>query len=241
MRHCSVLNPYPVTSKSFHEQNQKNFTHSTELEMFTQLTLFLIVWCLSMTFTVAFRFRHCGLQYTSYLPCNVGKMNSYERHTAKPRGKTSTGTGREYSSYADRMKLKVARVLRDELSDIICSCDIRANTYPDTALLQGVTVTNIEFGADLSTAKVYLSIFGNSVEKRQVYVWLCNNIGQVRHSLAQRRKDLKRIPEIRFSLSDTQSEQYLHKILDGITTSTATASKSGSTEALDQYIDFEEE
>ena len=61
------------------------------------------------------------------------------------------------------------------------------------------------------------------------------------HSLAQRRKDLKRIPEIRFSLSDTQSEQYLHKILDGITTATATASKSGSTKALDQYIDFEEE
>mmetsp|Transcript_23445 Transcript_23445/g.47118 ORF Transcript_23445/g.47118 Transcript_23445/m.47118 type:complete len:187 (-) Transcript_23445:74-634(-) len=139
------------------------------------------------------------------------------------------------SHHSDILKHKVSRVLRDELTDIICSCDIKANNYPPERLLQGVSVVDVDFATDLSVAKVSLSIFGNSVEKRQVYVWLCNNIGQVRYSLSQRLKDLRKIPEIRFLLADTQSSQYLNQVLDEISVENV---REGV--LSDEIIDFEE-
>lgn len=134
------------------------------------------------------------------------------------------------------LKQKVGRMLRDELTDIICSCDIKANVYPDESLLRGVTISDIEFASDLSSAKIYLSVLGNSVEKRQVYVWLCNNVGQVRYSLAQRLRELRRLPEIRFALADTQSAQYLNKVLDELS-----LESSGSFDSSESFIDFEED
>jgi ribosome-binding factor A len=133
-------------------------------------------------------------------------------------------------------------MLRDELSDIIASGDIKANVYPEERLLRGVTVVDIDFASDLSTAKVSLSILGNSVEKRQVYVWLCNNIGQVRYELSQRLRDLRRVPEIRFVLVDTQSAQYLNKVLDEIAEANGSSGGTGAGAAGVQegLVDFEE-
>jgi ribosome-binding factor A len=139
------------------------------------------------------------------------------------------------------MQQKVGRMLRDELSDIITGGDIKANVYPEERLLRGVTIADIDFASDLSTAKVSLSILGNSVEKRQVYVWLCNNIGQVRYELSQRLRDLRRVPEIRFVLANTQSAQYLNRVLDEIAEANSGgggAGTAGLQEGL--LVDFEE-
>ena len=111
---------------------------------------------------------------------------------------------------------KTARLLRDELTEIICTCDIKAINYPDENLLRSVSIADIEFSNDLAFAKVYLSILGNSVEKRQIYVWLCQNVGQIRYSLSQRLKNLRRLPEFKFSMVDSQSSFYLNDIMDSI-------------------------
>ena len=112
---------------------------------------------------------------------------------------------------------KTARLLRDELTEIICTCDIKAVNYPDENLLRSVSIADIEFSNDLAFAKIYLSILGNSVEKRQIYVWLCQNVGQIRYSLSQRLKNLRRLPEFKFSMIDSQSSFYLNDIMDSIT------------------------
>jgi ribosome-binding factor A len=109
---------------------------------------------------------------------------------------------------------KVARVLRDELADIISTCDIKATVYPDESLLRAVSIADIEFSSDLGIAKVYISILGNSVERRQVYVWLCNNMGQIRYSLSQRLKSLRRLPELKFALVDSQSSFQLSDVME---------------------------
>jgi ribosome-binding factor A len=129
--------------------------------------------------------------------------------------------------------LRASRILRDELSAIIYECDIKSNNYPDDQLLRSVTISDIELTADLSIAKVQLSIFGNSVERRQVFVWLCNNIGQVRHSLARRLRDLRRVPQVSFTLADSQSSLYLNEVMDEIA-----ATKSD--DAMED-IEFEED
>lgn len=134
------------------------------------------------------------------------------------------------------LKQKVSRMLRDELTDMICTGDIKATVYPDDGLLRSVTICDIDLSGDLSSAKVYISVLGNAVERRQVYIWLCNNIGQVRYELAQRLREFKRVPEVQFALADTQSAQYLNMVLDEI-------GKDGSsgTEPESEWVDFEEE
>ena len=68
---------------------------------------------------------------------------------------------------------------------IVSEGDIRAMFYPDDDLLRATTISEVDVSADLSTANVYISVLGNSVEKRQVFVWLCENIGQVRYEVRE--------------------------------------------------------
>lgn len=136
-------------------------------------------------------------------------------------------------------QLKTARVLRDELSDIICSGDIKANVYPDENLMRSVTVLNVELSADLSLAKVSISASGNSVERRQMYVWLNENIGQVRHSLTKRLRTLRRVPIVSFELADTQSSFYLSEVMDNLSSSSSQA--EGADGFSDDDVEFEEE
>ena len=110
---------------------------------------------------------------------------------------------------------RVARSIRDELSDIICNVDIKANAYPDEDLLKATSIVDVEISSDLSYAKVYITVLGNAVAKRQVFVWLCENIGQVRYSLAKRLRHMRKCPEIFIKLADTQASHLL-SVMDEI-------------------------
>ena len=130
-------------------------------------------------------------------------------------------------------QLRVARGLRDELSSIICDIDIKASVYPSEELLRGTSISEVELSPDLSFAKVYISVLGNSVEKRQIYVWLSENVGQIRYSLAKRLRHMRRLPEISFKLSDNQDRSSLMELLDELMPKKAPA--------LDQDMEFSEE
>jgi len=51
---------------------------------------------------------------------------------------------------------------------------------------------------------------------RQIFLWLCENIGQVRFELNKRLRSFRRVPIITFAMTDTQSEAYLNQVLDEI-------------------------
>jgi ribosome-binding factor A len=155
---------------------------------------------------------------------------------AGARRSSGGGVGKTRDSPQHRIKTaKVTRLLRDELSDIITSCDIRAVVYPEDKLLQTVSIVDIELSGDFSVAKVYISVFGNSVEKRQVYVWLNENLGQVRHSLCKRMKWLRKVPAVSFALADTQASFLLNDVMDDL------AKDGEATVGDDDDIDFEED
>lgn len=126
---------------------------------------------------------------------------------------------------------RIGRALRDELTDIIGDIDIKATIYPDEFLLRGTSVVDIEVSPDLAYAKVFISVLGNSVERRQVYVWLCENVGQVKYTLSKRLKHMRRIPDIFFKLADTQAAADLVSVIEEV----APKSEEGQ-----QDIDFEE-
>lgn len=131
-----------------------------------------------------------------------------------------TGTSKRGGGSRDTniRQSRVARSLRDELSSIICDVDIKAVNYPDENLLKATTIVDIDLSADLTYAKVFVSVLGNSVEKRQIFVWLCENVGQVRYSLAQRLRHMRRVPEIFFKLSDQQGSADLVSLIDSFET-----------------------
>jgi len=110
---------------------------------------------------------------------------------------------------------RVARLLQVELSTIISKSDVKALSYPDNDLLASTTIMDVDLSPDLSYAKVFISVLGNAVEKRQVYVWLCQHIGQVRYSLAKRLRHMKKIPDIHFKLFEAH-EMELASVLDGL-------------------------
>jgi ribosome-binding factor A len=171
-------------------------------------------------------------QHYNGLPSRTTTLRATRRtHNSNP---PDTRTRAVDSRHSQILKQKVCRVLRDELTDIICSCEIKAAVYPEDRLLRAVTITDVDITSDLSAAKIYISVMGSAVEKRQVYIWLSNNVGQVRYSLAQRLRDLRRLPEITFALADTQSSQYLNKVLDEISSTGTNAREE------EEGVDFEE-
>jgi len=135
---------------------------------------------------------------------------------------------------------RISRSIRDELAEMICEGDIRAISYPDEDLLKSTCITDVEISSDLTYAKVYISVIGNSVERRQVFVWLCENVGQVRYELAKRLRHMKRIPEIFFKLSDNKESSDLINLIDQVSTSSS-ISNEGNSNMNDEVDDDEEE
>lgn len=132
---------------------------------------------------------------------------------------------------------RLSRSIRDELSEMICEGDIRATSYPDEDLLKSTCITEVEISSDLTYAKVFISVIGNSVERRQVFVWLCENVGQVRYELAKRLRHMKRIPEIFFKLSDNKESSDLINLIDQVSSTSSERSDNNG----DQEDDDEEE
>lgn len=111
---------------------------------------------------------------------------------------------------------RISRYIRDELSEIITTGDIKANNYPPDDLLRSTSVMNVDISSDLTVAKASISVLGNSVQKRQVFVWLCENSGQVRFELAKRLSHMRRVPEIQFRLSETKAASDLVSLIEEI-------------------------
>ncbi len=92
---------------------------------------------------------------------------------------------------------KVARLLQRDLGDIF----IREFRH----LLEGamVTVTKVRISRDLSSAKVYLSIFG-IIDKEALLVKISAQVREIRHALGNRIKNQVRIiPELHFYMDDS--------------------------------------
>lgn len=113
---------------------------------------------------------------------------------------------------------RICSAMKEELSDIISNGDVRAVQYPPERLLRATSIMKIDISPDLSSAKIFISVLGNSVEKRQVFVWLCENMGQIRYELCQRLRHMKRVPLIVFKLADTKEVADLVALIDEIST-----------------------
>eukprot|EP00607_Mallomonas_marina_P009725 CAMPEP_0182419142 /NCGR_PEP_ID=MMETSP1167-20130531/3543_1 /TAXON_ID=2988 /ORGANISM="Mallomonas Sp, Strain CCMP3275" /LENGTH=178 /DNA_ID=CAMNT_0024593793 /DNA_START=373 /DNA_END=909 /DNA_ORIENTATION=+ len=169
---------------------------------------------------------------------NEKRNDRRKQKSGKDGGEISAASRKSWSKISRNEKgdsirqARISRALRDELTDIIGDVDIKATIYPEEFLLRGTSVVDVDISPDLSYAKVFISVLGNSVERRQVFVWLCENVGQVKYSLSKRLKHMRRVPDIFFKLADTQAASELVSLIEEVAPKSLT---------LSEEIDFEED
>lgn len=106
--------------------------------------------------------------------------------------------------------LRANQEVQQALNDIIRnSYRIKAPVYPEKRLMMATSVRNVDLTHDLSHARISIAVRGNSVEKRMVFVWMCEHINRVRFALGAEISHWKRIPTIAFTLVDPAEEVLL--------------------------------
>jgi len=99
---------------------------------------------------------------------------------------------------------KINGIIQEELSKIF------QQESRSICLGAMVTVTTVRVSPDLSTAKIYVSIFGGK-DNEATFESIKENGKQVRHRLSQiTRHQLRRVPELTFYVDD--SLDYANKI-----------------------------
>lgn len=100
---------------------------------------------------------------------------------------------------------KIGGILQEDLVDVLQGAATRGG-------MRGViiSVSKVNVTADLSIAKVYLSIFPNK-EGPELLKGIRSNTPLIRHELAQRTKNqLRRMPNLEFFIDD--SLEYIERI-----------------------------
>ncbi len=100
---------------------------------------------------------------------------------------------------------KIGGILQEDLVDVLQGAATRGG-------MRGViiSVSKVNVTADLSIAKVYLSIFPNK-EGAELLKGIRSNTPLIRHELAQRTKNqLRRMPNLEFFIDD--SLEYIERI-----------------------------
>jgi ribosome-binding factor A len=100
---------------------------------------------------------------------------------------------------------KIGGILQEDLVDVLQGAATRGG-------MKGViiSVSKVNVTADLSIAKVYLSIFPNK-EGAELLKGIRSNTPLIRHELAQRTKNqLRRMPNLEFFIDD--SLEYIERI-----------------------------
>ena len=86
---------------------------------------------------------------------------------------------------------KVAHLMRREVADIL------ERKLRDPGLVSTVTVTDVQVTHDLSFAKIFVTVLGDSAARTQAMEALKRATGFVRHELGDR-LELREVPELRF-------------------------------------------
>jgi ribosome-binding factor A len=94
---------------------------------------------------------------------------------------------------------RISKQIREELSQML-STEVRD---PGVGL---VTVTRVKVTADLSLARVYWTVLGDSKERKETAKALNRTVPYLRHLLSQR-LTLRRAPEIKFQYDESVAAQ----------------------------------
>jgi len=151
-----------------------------------------------------------------------------------------------------KRQARFGQLVRSELSDILLKGhQIKSDVPLPEALRRKISILDIQMSPDVRSANVFVTVQGETAEKRQAFAWIKKNSRPIRHALAQRLKDMRGVPELYFRFSDVTSAVDLMYLIDNVaSTGTYTTqeeeweeelSLSGNIGGLDFDDDLDEE
>ena len=144
--------------------------------------------------------------------------NTYEGTTTRSRsGRDLLNDDTSSKQGPSKRQLRVSNLIQIDLQEIIHEgYTIKTKDEIEDKLRKKISVVDVDVSPDLAQAKVFVSIYGETFEKREAYIWLVKNTKKIRHALVQKLKGMKRVPEIRFKQTDLSKGVDMYVLLENL-------------------------
>lgn len=101
-----------------------------------------------------------------------------------------------------RRTSRVGQMVQAELATVIRQGDVRGKQKIPDRLNEMISIVDVDMSPDLRNARVKISTIGDRKDKISAVRWLKSNARGLRHELAQRNRQMKRIPILTFDHVD---------------------------------------
>mmetsp|Transcript_24412 Transcript_24412/g.55041 ORF Transcript_24412/g.55041 Transcript_24412/m.55041 type:complete len:223 (+) Transcript_24412:86-754(+) len=126
-----------------------------------------------------------------------------------------------------KRQARVGQLMRTEIASIIRKGAVKTYDPLSDTLREKISVVDVQMSSDLRSARVFVSVFGDAVDKRKAYAWLVEHSKQFKHSLSQRLKDMKGVPDINFKEADISAAVDVMSTIDRLARDRASSGESG--------------
>lgn len=121
------------------------------------------------------------------------------------------------SSGESKRQARVSQLLTGELAKILRhGHGIKTTDKIDDDVRCKIAVVDVDMSPDLRSAKVFISVYGDVLEKREAYAWCVKNTKSIRMALASELKGMKRVPELYFRDTDIGAAVDLMALIDRV-------------------------
>lgn len=121
------------------------------------------------------------------------------------------------SNTESKRQARVSQLLTTELAKILrLGHGIKTKDKIDDDMRCRIAVVDVDMSPDLRSAKVFISVYGDVLEKREAYAWCVKNTKAIRMALCAELKGMKRVPELYFKDTDIGAAVDLMALIDRV-------------------------
>lgn len=121
------------------------------------------------------------------------------------------------SNTESKRQARVSQLLTGELAKILrLGYGIKTRDKIDDDMRCKIAVVDVDMSPDLRSAKVFISVYGDVLEKREAYAWCVKNTKAIRMALCAELKGMKRVPELFFKDTDIGAAVDLMALIDRV-------------------------
>lgn len=121
------------------------------------------------------------------------------------------------SNTESKRQARVSQLLTGELAKILrLGHGIKTKDKIDDDTRCRIAVVDVDMSPDLRSAKVFISVYGDVLEKREAYAWCVKNTKAIRMALCAELKGMKRVPELFFKDTDIGAAVDLMALIDRV-------------------------
>ena len=116
-----------------------------------------------------------------------------------------------------RRTSRVGHVIQAELATVIRQGSVTGKQKCPDGLQQMISIVDVDMSPDLRNARIKVSVIGDRRDKVSAVRWLRGNVRGLRHALAQRNRQMKRVPMLTFDHVDVGAATDMMVRLDQLT------------------------